>query len=113
MSNDRLAIVKKAWQKLSGGATTCSLRKICGMFNAPAHPRVASREKRAENVMSSFVELMSEKASNGEVSEEAFIDFYADVNACLPAEKESYFIDSVLKVWGLNGTAVTVPAARL
>lgn len=98
---------------MSGGAPSCSLEKIVSSFNAPAHPRVASREKRAENVMASFVELMSEKATNGQVSEEAFCDFYADVNACLPVERESYFIDAVLKVWNLQGTAVTVQANRL
>ena len=113
MTNDRLAIVKKAWQKLSGGAATVSLEALLSQYNAPAHPRVTSREKRAEAVMRDFVELMSSKATDGAVSEEAFMDYYADCNAVLPADRENYFIDVVLKTWGLSGTAVTVSAPRL
>ena len=113
MTNDRLAIVKKAWQKLSGGAATVSLEALLSQYNAPAHPRVTSREKRAEAVMRAFVGLMSSKATDGAVSEEAFMDYYADCNAVLPADRENYFIDVVLKTWGLSGTAVTVSAPRL
>ena len=38
----------------------------------------------------------------GYINEQAFIEYYADVNACLPAEKDDYFVDLVLKTWGLN-----------
>ena len=113
MSNDRLAIVKKAWQKISGGAAQVSLEDIVSKYNAPAHPRVTSREKKAETVMSDFVTLIQEKASNGCITEGAFCDFYADCNAVTPVEKENYFISQILKVWGLEGTAVTVSAQRL
>lgn len=113
MSNDRLAIIKKAWQKVAGGAASCSLESIVAQYNAPAHPRVTSREKRAETVMSDFVQLMQAKSQNGQVSEEDFISFYADCNAVTPVEKENYFITCILKVWGLEGTAVTVAGSRL
>jgi hypothetical protein len=39
-----------------------------------------------------------------------FCDFYSDCNAVTPVEKESYFITTLLKVWNLEGTAVTVSA---
>ena len=113
MSNDRLAIAKKAWQKLSGGAPSVTLEALVSQYNAPAHPRVTSREKRAETVMNDFVQIMSEKCQNGTVSEEAFIGYYADCNAVTPVDKENYFIQVILKTWGLEGTAVTVNAARL
>jgi len=82
-------------------------------YNAPAHPRVTSREKRAETVMNDFVTLIQEKCQNGCITEEAFCAFYADTNAVTPVEKENYFITTLLKVWGLEGTAVTVSAPRL
>ena len=41
------------------------------------------------------------------------MDYYADCNAVTPVDKESYFITTVMKTWGLEGTAVTVNAARL
>jgi len=66
MSNDRLSIVKKAWQKLSQGAACVAIETLVASYNAPAHPRVTSREKRAETVMNDFVTLMGEKAdANG------------------------------------------------
>lgn len=37
----------------------------------------------------------------GNISEQQFIEYYADINACLPAEKDDYFVDMVLKTWGL------------
>jgi len=55
ISNDRLAIVKKAWTKVSAGAASVSMESIVANYNAPAHPRVTSREKRAETVMNDFV----------------------------------------------------------
>ena len=47
------------------------------------------------------------------ISEQAFIEYYADINACLPAEKDEYFVDLVLKTWGLNTDKIYVSAARV
>ena len=60
MSQDRISIVKKAWQKLSQGAASVSFESLVAQYNAPAHPRVTSREKRAETVMNDFVQIMGE-----------------------------------------------------
>lgn len=113
MSQERIAIVKKAWQKLSQGAASVSFESLVAQFNAPAHPRVTSREKRAETVMNDFVQLMGDKVTGGEITEEAFMSYYADGNAVTPVDKDTYFITTILKTWGLEGTAVTVNANRL
>ena len=89
------------------------MESIVAKYNAPAHPRVTSREKRAETVMNDFVQLIAEKSAGGNISEQAFMDYYADCNAVTPVDKESYFITTVMKTWGLEGTAVTVNEARL
>ena len=90
-----------------------SLEDIVSKYNAPKHPRVTSREKRAETIMSDFVSLIQEKSQGRHVNEEMFCDFYSDCNAVTPVEKESYFITTLLKVWNLEGTAVTVSAQKL
>lgn len=46
------------------------------------------------------------------MTEANFIDYYADINATLPAEKDDYFVDLVLKSWGLDAKT-TVNAQRL
>lgn len=113
MSTDRLAIVKKAWNHLSGGAPAVSAQSLVQRYNAPKHPRVTSREKRAEVVFNDFVQLIQSYARNGAISEDAFTLYYSDVNAVLPKEKENYFIDMVVKTWGLNADATYVPPPRL
>jgi hypothetical protein len=45
---------------------------------------------------------MGKRQQGGSISEQAFIEYYADVNACLPAEKDDYFVDMVLKTWGIT-----------
>jgi len=63
--------------------------------------------------MNDFVQIMGGLVQGGNVSEDAFIGYYADVNAVTPVDKENYFILTILKTWGLEGTAVTVSAQRL
>lgn len=69
-----------------------------------------TREKKAETVYNDFVTCIGAKAQGGYITEAGFIDYYADINACTPAEKDDYFIDMVLKTWGLNTDKVYVSA---
>ena len=55
-----------------------------------------------------FVDCMGRHQKGGFVTEQAFIEYYADVNATLPAEKDDYFVDTVLKTWGLSASKVFV-----
>lgn len=82
-------------------------------YNAKNHPRVLSREKNADVVHKEFVDYMSQKAKNGRVDEEGFISYYTDLNAVLPAERESYFIEIVNKTWGLCADKTAIPEARI
>jgi len=115
-SDNRLAVVKSAFKKISGGQPSVSFETLVSNYNAPAHPRVVSREKKAETVMNDFVTLMGAcVGGDGNVDEAAFIGYYADANAVLPAEREAYFIDMVLKTWGIaaGSSGASVAAPRL
>ncbi len=72
-----------------------------------------TREKKSENVRLEFVDTMGKRQSGGFITEQAFIDYYADVNATLPAEKDDYFVDTVLKTWGISTSKVNVSAERV
>lgn len=113
MSNERLSIVKLAWEKIAKGADSCSFETLVQCYNAPAHPRVMSREKKAETVFNDFVTILGQRAANGSISCEDFCNYYAEINAVMPLEKENYFIDMVLKVWGLNSDKAQVSPARV
>lgn len=107
-SEKRLASVKYAFEVLSteGPVTVPGLES---RFKAEAHPRVRTRQKKAETVFTEFMQGLRGRAGEAEISEASFIEFYADLNACLPAEKEEYFIDIVLSTWGLSQDSYITP----
>jgi Ca2+-binding EF-hand superfamily protein len=105
MNEKRLAVVKHAWQSLDeAGAGRISWGKLQTAYQVEAHPRVRTREKKSETVRAEFVETLGKFQSAGLINEQAFIQYYADVNATLPAEKDDYFVDLVLKTWGLSSS---------
>ena len=109
-SDKRIGVVKYAWQMLdSEHSGQCDLQDLAARFNAANHPRVKLREKTEQNVQLEFEAGLGFRCQGGVVTENAFLDFYADISACLPAEKEEYFIDSVLETWGLSEDSYCTP----
>jgi hypothetical protein len=114
MNERRLAVVKYAFQFLdTEGQKKVKLDKLAQQYNAANHPRVRTREKRAEVVKQDFIDTIGQRAQGGFVTEQAFIEYYADINACLPAEKDDYFNDLVLKTWGLSTDRAFVSPQRI
>jgi Ca2+-binding EF-hand superfamily protein len=56
---------------------------------------------------------MGARTQGGYIAEGSFIEYYADINACTPAEKDDYFVDLVLKTWGISTQLTNVSAQRL
>ncbi len=109
-SEKRLSVVKYVWELLdTDHAETLDFEHLCSSFQAANHPRVKLREKTADQVQSEFQVGLGYRSNDGPVSKEAFLEFYADVSACLPAEKDEYFIDSVLETWGLSQDTYVTP----
>lgn len=57
--------------------------------------------------------LLGAKASNGDISADAFVQYYSEVNAVVPNERENYFVDMLIKTWGLDSDKCAVSPARL
>lgn len=87
--------------------------KLSKLYNANAHPRTRTREKKAETIQADFQNYFGQRAKGGFIDEKDFIEYYADINACLPAEKDDYFVDLVLKTWGFHAPNVYVAPARI
>ena len=115
MNEKRLAVVKHAWTSLDESRTgKISWGKLQTAYRADEHPRVKTREKKSESVRAEYLETMGKRQQGGVVTEEGFIQYYADVNATLPAEKDDYFVELVLKTWDLASTrSSSVTAERL
>lgn len=51
------------------------------------------RSKTADQVASEFANTISRKSADGcNITLEEFMDYYKDVNACFPLEKEEQFL---------------------
>lgn len=103
----RLATVKYAYEVLSSQGDM-SVAWLETKYNAASHPRVRTRDKTAENVFNEFFDALRHRTARV-VDEATFMDYYADLNACLPAEKDEYFIDIVLSTWGISQDSYITP----
>ena len=55
------------------------------------------KQNTTEQVAEEFKRAIEKKSSDGvTIKEPEFMDYYADINATLPSEKEEYFIDVYL-----------------
>lgn len=104
----RLAAVKYAYSVVSSQGDM-SVEWLESHFNAASHPRVRTRDKTADRVFVEFSNGLRSRAGTGVVSEDTWVEYYADVNACLPAEKDEYFIDIVLSSWGISQESFITP----
>lgn len=66
------------------------------------HPRVRIRLKTAQKVKEEFVESISKKAINDKITKDAFMGYCLEAASTLPREKEEYFIEMMLKVYGID-----------
>jgi len=113
MSDSRLAVVKRAWQEVTGGADCCSTEELKHKYRADQHPRVLSREKKAETVMGDFCAAIDSVCGDGNCTQEQFCIYYSLINVVLPAERETYFQQVVVNTWGLGPAADKVHSTRL
>jgi hypothetical protein len=95
MSDARIEHVKKTFHRLDkANQGFLLLSDLVGKYNSELHPRVRTREKTAPQVQQEFVQAISAKSQDGfRVTELDFLDYYADVSACLPSEREDHFIN--------------------
>lgn len=93
MSDERIATVKKAFLKLDrSGKGFLTLDELIHNYNAELHPRVRTREKTVSQVQAEFETAIRNKSRDGAtITEMDFLDYYADVSACLPVEREDHF----------------------
>lgn len=106
MNAKRIAVVKHAFQSLDEQSQKrIAFEKLRKSYRADQHPRVKTREKKAETVLADFIACMGAKCQGLFVTEAGFLDYYADINATLPAEKDDYFVELILRTWGLSADA--------
>eukprot|EP01016_Furgasonia_blochmanni_P042888 TRINITY_DN5743_c0_g1_i10.p1 TRINITY_DN5743_c0_g1~~TRINITY_DN5743_c0_g1_i10.p1 ORF type:complete len:561 (+),score=190.53 TRINITY_DN5743_c0_g1_i10:73-1755(+) len=115
MSDLRLSTVKHAFKFLDKSKSgVIPIEDLVNAYKASDHPRVRTRQKTIEVVKLEFQNAISKKSRDGvNITESDFLEYYLDVNATLPAEKEQYFCDLVLKTWGITTGVDYVSPERL
>ena len=115
MNDKRLAVIKHAFQFLDEKKQKkISFDFLQQAYRAAEHPRVKTREKLVETIRADFINSMSSRVDRtGFVTEQAFMEYYADINACLPEEKDDYFVDLILKTWGLSADKAFVSNQKI
>lgn len=114
MSDARLAVVKRAWSEVTGGADSFPTADLKAAYRADQHPRVLSREKKADDVFAAFcggIDSCTQGADS--ITQEQFCIYYSLLNVVLPAERETYFTQIVVNTWGLNADKSRVHSTRL
>lgn len=113
MSEMRVEVVDQAFNALTqckcpSGSGNLVLTKQIECYNANEHPRVKTREKSAKCVHDEFCRAILAKSEDGQsVDRSGWLGYYADVNACLPNEREDHFLDIIKNTWGLAGVLQT------
>jgi Ca2+-binding EF-hand superfamily protein len=113
MSAARTAIVDQAWSVVSNGKDSVSFDELTNKFNSKQHPRVVSREKKADTVMADFHNCMQVYVKAGSINKQGFNEYYMDLNAVMPAEKETYFVDLLVKTWTIPAKVVQASGKRV
>lgn len=86
---------------------------MLGNYCAGMHPHVRTRVKTEEQIRGEFERAIGRWAEGGVVSEQNFLEYYADVNACIPHEREEYFIDIVLQCWSIKENKFYISEQRI
>lgn len=78
-------LISQAYDKLDPENTgNVSLDHVIANYNPKGHPHVLSRKKTPEYVYNAFVNGITRKAVDGNVSKQEFVDYYAELNFCVP-----------------------------
>jgi len=108
-------LIGEAFAKLDqDNAGKLSMDQMLNSYNAKSHPHVLSRLKAPEDAKGFFMNGMERKAdADQQVSKEGFIDYYAELNFCIPNERENYFIQLLKGTWSLINSETYVSHERL
>jgi hypothetical protein len=88
------AVINQAFEVLDKKhENSLTLEQLTKSYNPQNHPHALSRKKSPEDIQAEFVNAISRKADeNGRVSQKAFVDYYAELNFCVPNERDTVSI---------------------
>ena len=111
MNNNRLAFVRKAFEKLDRNRNgVVEVDDIKDVYNARNHPDVKLGKKTEEEVLSEFLDtfelhysMTHENSKDRKISYEEFVEYYNNIS--LSIEDDRYFELMMTNAWNLNNVS--------
>lgn len=110
MNERRKAAAIQAWRLLLQAAPrVVTVEWMSQRYNSALHPRVVTREKTEEQVASEFTRAIARYAVGSEVTEDGFLQYCTSLSSTTPQEYDEFFVDLLVKTWGLGHNADNPP----
>ena len=107
MNKNRVALVKRAYQKLDkDGSGQVDYNDICDVYNAKKHPAVLEGRKTERQILEEFLatfEMALSEVPDGIVTPEEFLEYYTAISASI--DNEDYFEQMINSSWNISGDA--------
>eukprot|EP00744_Colponema_vietnamica_P008044 GILI01011499.1.p1 GENE.GILI01011499.1~~GILI01011499.1.p1 ORF type:complete len:413 (-),score=104.93 GILI01011499.1:34-1272(-) len=111
LSIDKQDAIQRAWNVIDPRNTgSASLHDLFSAFQVQRHPRVRTRQKSADQVLSEMESALL--YTGGNITFDDFYFYFADINASLP-EFESHYFEEILSCFGPSSSAGSVDAANV
>lgn len=108
ISEKRLATIDHIWEELSNGEII-NIDELLSKFDANKHPHCRCMVKSPEKILHEFEGAIRKRSADGRnLTNTEFKEFYHDVNACIPVEREEYFVDILIHSYHLMDNRVTL-----
>ncbi|GBN36431.1 Calcyphosin-like protein [Araneus ventricosus] len=101
LPQERLDVIEKAFSKMDKtGDGSVTLDDLKGVYSGKEHPDVVAGKKSEDEVLLEFLSSFdTPNKSDGKVSKQEFIDYYAGVSASI--DLDEYFVTMMEKAWQL------------
>ncbi|CAM6001506.1 unnamed protein product [Sphagnum balticum] len=111
ITQKRLATIDHAFDQLSVDGKV-AVATLLARLNPLRHPHVRSLTKSPEKVAAEMETAVRGRSQDGYLSSGDFRELFLDVSACVPFEREEFFIDLLINGFGLLEEGVSVDRLR-
>lgn len=108
LTQKRLAAIDHTFEAFAEN-DRLSIAKLLIHLTIDSHPHVRSLSKTPEKARKDLEEGLRYFSRDGaHLSLEEFRAYFLDVNACVPLEREEFFVDLLIHTFGLHSNAVSL-----
>ncbi len=101
MNEQRIALIRKAYQKLDENSDgTVKLDDIAKLYDVSKHPDVIQGKKQPKDVYLEFMRMWDTQVADGVITFEEFLDYFRDISASI--DRDDYFALMMKNSWKID-----------